>query len=98
VDLSRGLVLVGDDNERVDLEVSELAVNVDGVQPRDEVNEDIVNTLGNLLQEGGGDLLVRGVLLQVNGNEKLLSLLVDITNINTTLVGEKDPITLKRGR
>jgi hypothetical protein len=52
-----------------------------------------VNTLGNLLQEGGSDLLVRGVLL-----EKLLSLLVDITNINTTLVGEKDPITLKRGR
>ena len=115
VDLSRGLVLVGDDNKRVDLEVTggwvscspgsndkwdsrELAVNVDGVQPRDEVNEDIVNTLGNLLQKGGSDLLVRGVLLQVNGNEKLLGLLVDITNINTTLVGEKDPITLKRGR
>ena len=57
-----------------------------------------MNTLGNLLQKGGSDLLVRGVLLQVNGNEKLLGLLVDITNINTTLVGEKDPITLKRGR
>ena len=72
----------------------ELAVNVDGVQPRDEVNEDIVNTLGNLLQERGSDLLVRGVLLQVDGNEKLLSLLVDITNIDTTLVGEEDPVTL----
>ncbi len=51
-------------------------------------------TLGNLLQESGGDLLVRGVLLEVNGNEKLLSLLVDITNIDTTLVGEEDPVTL----
>jgi hypothetical protein len=53
-----------------------------------------VYTLGNLLQESGGDLLVRGVLLEVNGNEKLLSLLVDITNIDTTLVGEEDPVTL----
>lgn len=76
----------------------ELAVDVDSVQPRDEVNEDIVNTLGNLLQESGSDLLVRRVLLQVDGDEKLLSLLVDITNIDTTLVGEEDPITLKRDR
>lgn len=76
----------------------ELAVNVDGVQPRDEVNEDIVNTLRNLLQKSGGDLLVRRVFLEVDRNEKLLSLLIDITNIDTTLVGEEDPITLKRGR
>jgi hypothetical protein len=53
-----------------------------------------VYTLGNLLQECGGDLLVRGVLLQVDGNEELLSLLVDVTDINTTLVGEEDPVTL----
>jgi hypothetical protein len=53
-----------------------------------------VYTLGNLLQESGGDLLVRGVLLQVDGNEELLSLLVDITDIDTTLVGEEDPVTL----
>ena len=115
VNLGRGLVLVGDNDERVDLEVTaglvsddntlwmvnnlrELAVNVDGVQPRDEVNEDIVDTLRNLLQESGGDLLVRGELLEVDRNEKLLSLLVNITNINTTLVGEEDPITLKRDR
>ena len=54
-----------------------------------------MNTLGNLLQEGGSDLLVRGVLLEVNGDEKLLSLLVDITDIDTTLVGEEDPIALE---
>jgi hypothetical protein len=76
----------------------ELAVDVDGIEPRDEVNEDIVNTLRNLLQESGGDLLVRGELLEVDRNEKLLSLLVNITNIDTTLVGEEDPITLKRDR
>jgi len=80
------------------LDSRELAVNIDGVQPRDEVNEDIVHTLGDLLQESGSNLLVRRELLEVDGNEKLLSLLVDITNVNTTLVGEEDPITLKRDR
>lgn len=57
-----------------------------------------MNTLGNLLQESGGDLLVGRILLEVDRNEKLLSLLVNITNIDTTLVGEEDPITLKRKR
>lgn len=36
----------------------ELAVNVDGVEAGDEVNEDVVNTLGNLLEESGSNLLV----------------------------------------
>jgi hypothetical protein len=53
-----------------------------------------VHTLGDLAQEGGSDLLIGWVLLEVDGNEKLLSLLIDITNIDTTLVGEEDPIAL----
>jgi hypothetical protein len=53
-----------------------------------------VNTRGDLLQESGSNLLVGGVLLEVDGNKKLLSLLVDITDIDTTLVGEEDPIAL----
>ena len=36
----------------------ELAVNVDGVEAGDEVDEDVVNTLGNLLEESGSNLLV----------------------------------------
>jgi hypothetical protein len=55
-----------------------------------------VYTLGNLLQESSSDLLVRGIFLEVDRDEKLLSLLIDIANIDTTLVGEKDPVTLKR--
>jgi hypothetical protein len=55
-----------------------------------------VYTLGNLLQESSSDLLVRGIFLEVDRDKKLLSLLVDIANIDTTLVGEKDPVTLKR--
>ena len=94
VDLSGGGISVGDDNERVDLEVGELAVDVDGVQTRDEVHEDVVNTAGHLLQESGSDLLIRGVVLQVDRNKKLLGLGVNITNIDTSLVGKEDPVTL----
>jgi hypothetical protein len=57
-----------------------------------------VYALGDLLQESSSNLLVGGVLGKVDGNEKLLSLLVDITNIDTTLVGEEDPVALKRRR
>lgn len=57
-----------------------------------------MDTLGDLLQERGGDLLVGGVLSEVDGNEKLLSLLVDITDIDTTLVCEEDPVALTRER
>lgn len=53
-----------------------------------------MDTLGNLLQESGSNLLVGRVLGQVDGDEELLSLLIDITDIDTTLVGEEDPITL----
>jgi hypothetical protein len=95
VNLGGGSVGVRDDNQRVDLKVSELAVNVDGVEARDEVNQDIVNTLGDLAQQGCGDLLVGGVLLEVDGDQELLGLSIDITDINTTFVGEEDPVTLE---
>lgn len=95
VDIGGGGISVGDDDQGVDLEVGELAVDVDGVETGDEVNQDIVDTLGDLAQQTGSDLLVGGVLLEVNGNEQLLGLGVDITDINTTLVVEEDPVTLK---
>jgi len=72
----------------------ELAVNVDSVESGNEVDEDVVDTLGNVPEECGSDLLVGGVLRQVDGDEELLSLGIDITNINTTLVREENPVTL----
>jgi hypothetical protein len=54
-----------------------------------------VNTLGDLAQQSSGDLLVGGVLLEVDGNQQLLSLGIDIADINTTLVVEEDPVTLE---
>ena len=55
-----------------------------------------MDTLGDLAQQGAGNGLVGRVVLEVDGDEKLLSLLIDITDIDTTLVGEEDPVTLKR--
>jgi hypothetical protein len=55
-----------------------------------------VDALGDLAQQRAGDGLVGRVVLEVDGDEKLLSLLIDITDINTTLVGEEDPVTLDR--
>jgi hypothetical protein len=95
VDIGRGDLLVGDDNERVDLEVGELAVDVDGVQAGDEVNENVVDTGGDLAEKALGDLLVAGVLLEVHGDEELLSLSIDITDLDTTLVVEEDPVALE---
>ncbi|KAI6762873.1 hypothetical protein HG530_008853 [Fusarium avenaceum] len=94
VDSGGGLVLVGDDNEGVDLKVGELAVDVDSIESGNEVDKDVVDTLGNLLEESSGNLLVGGVLGEVDGDQELLSLGVNITDINTTLVGEENPVAL----
>lgn len=53
-----------------------------------------MNALGNLLEKSGGNLLVRGVLGEVDGDQELRGLGVDITDINTTLIGEENPVTL----
>lgn len=95
VDIGGGDLLVGNNDERVDLEVGELAVNVDGVEAGDEVNKDVVDTGGHLAEKALGDLLVAGVLLEVDGNQKLLSLSVNITDLDTTLVVEENPVALK---
>jgi hypothetical protein len=57
-----------------------------------------VDTLGNLLEQALGNIIVGWVLREVYGNQELLSLSVDIANIDTTLVGEVDPIALQGTR
>ena len=57
-----------------------------------------MDTLGDLLKESSSDLLVGGVLSEVDGDQELLSLSVDITDINTSLVGEENPVALKMYR
>ena len=36
----------------------ELAVNIDGIESGDEVDENIVDALGDFAQESGGDLFI----------------------------------------
>jgi hypothetical protein len=73
-----------------------LTINIDGVEAGDEVDEDIVNTLWNFLQKTLCDLVVGWILFEINWNKEFLSLSVDITNVNTTLMSEVNPIALKR--
>lgn len=73
-----------------------MAIDINSIESCDEVNKNIVDTLRNLLQQSCSKLLVRRILGKVNWDENLLSFGIDITNINTSLVGEENPIALKR--
>lgn len=53
-----------------------------------------MDTFGDLLEECRSQLLIRREVLQVDWDEDLLRLCVDITNIDTTLVCEEDPVAL----
>jgi hypothetical protein len=57
-----------------------------------------VQALGDLGEEASSNLLVGGVFSEVDGNQDLLSLGIDIANIDTTLVCEQDPVALKQLR
>jgi len=76
----------------------ELAVDVDGVQPGDEVDEDIVHALWHLLEQGRGNLFVGGIVGEVDGDEELLSLCIDVADIDTSLVCEEYPVALMAER
>lgn len=53
-----------------------------------------MNALWHLLQENIGNLNVRGVFRKVDGDEELLCLSIDISNIDTALMGKENPIAL----
>ena len=76
-------------------DIRELAVDVDGVEAGDEIDQDGVHALGHVLQQAGRDLVVAGVLLEIDGDEQLLGFGVDIADVDTALVVEEDPVTLR---
>ena len=53
-----------------------------------------MDTLWNVPEKRGSNLLVGGVLGQVDRDEELLSLGINIADINTTFVREENPVTL----
>jgi len=71
-----------------------LTVNIDGIESGDEVDENIMDALWHLLQESSSNLSIRWVFGEVYWDEELLSLLVNIADIDTTLVREKNPVAL----
>jgi len=57
-----------------------------------------VHTLGHVAEEGLSNLSVGRILREIDGDEKFLSLLIDVTNVDTTLVSEKNPVALTEGK
>lgn len=93
VDAGR-LVLGGvQDDQGVNLEVGEVEVDVDGVEAGDEVDEDIVLGLGDVNKEGRADG-VSGRELVLDLDLELECLCVDITDLDASLVGEEDVVTV----
>jgi hypothetical protein len=54
-----------------------------------------VDALWDVLEEGLCQFCVGGEFLEINRNQNFLSLCVNITDIDTAFVREKDPVTLE---
>jgi len=86
VNLSRSFIRVRNNNERVNLKVCELAINIDGVESCNEVDQNVVYTLGDLFQQSCSKFFIGWVLGKINWNEDLLSFGINVTDINSSLV------------
>lgn len=72
-----------------------MAVNVNSIQAGDEIDEDVVDTFGDFLEQRRGDLVVGGEFLEVDGYKNLFSFGVNITNVDTAFVCEENPVALR---
>jgi hypothetical protein len=83
-------------DERVDLKVGKVEVNIDGVKADEEVNESIPLCGRNVLEKSGSDLLARWER-PVDEDVELERFGIDITDIDTAFMGEEDRVTLALG-
>lgn len=78
-----------------------MEVDVDGVETDEEVDEGILLFGSNVGQECGLDGVLGGEGFRVfgglDGDVQLQGLCVDITDIDTTFVGEKDGVVFAGG-
>lgn len=51
--------------------------------------------LGDFAEETLSDLLVRGVLGEIDRDEELLGFGIDVTDVYTTFMVEQDPVALR---
>jgi hypothetical protein len=76
-------------DERVDLKVGEMQIDVDGVEAGKEVDEGVLLGRRDIVEKGRGNRLARGEGL-ANGDRQTESLGVNIANVNATFVREED--------
>ena len=93
VDGRRSTVDTIETDQGVDLEVSEVEVDVDGVETNEEVHEYFLLIFGHVFEKGLSPDVARG---ERSGNADVepKGFRVDVTNVDTTLVSEEDRITL----
>ena len=83
-------------DQRIDFEVSEVEVDVDGVETNKEVDEDFLLLFGHMFKKCLSPDDTRGEW-SGNADIKPKGFCVDVTNVDTTLVGEENGITLAVG-
>ena len=83
-------------DQRIDFEVSEVEVDVDGVETNKEVDEDFLLLFGHMFEKCLSPDVTRGKG-SGNANIKPKGFCVDVTNVDTTLMGEENGITLAVG-
>lgn len=80
-------------DERVDLEIGKVEIDIDRVEADEEIDKGILLGFSDMNEDGLLDLVARWEL-STDGDGKSECLCVDIANIDTTFVGEKDLVTL----
>ena len=83
-------------DQGVNLEVSEVEVDVDGIETNEEVDEYLLLLFGDVFEKGLSPDVARGER-SGNADIKPKGLCVDVANVDTTLVSEEDRIALTVG-
>lgn len=83
-------------DERVDLKVGEVKIDIDTVKPDQEVDESVLLGCWNVGEESFLDFVARRELL-VDGDEELESLGIYIADFDTTLMREEDIVAFTCG-
>ena len=96
--MDRGGVAVGgiEADERVDLEVGKVEVDVDAVEAEQKVDEGLFLVLGHVLEEDVLDSLAGGEVA-ADGEVELEGFGVDVADVDASLVGKEDGVALAAG-
>lgn len=83
-------------DERVNLEVGKVEVDVDGVKADEEVDEGFLLLCGDVREEGGRDGAAGGKRC-VDGDVEFEGFGIYVTDVYAAFVGEKDGVALASG-